>query len=418
MNRHLATSIVNAIASPSAERARGLQRFRERDWHRSYHWLVTSGLALHLLAALKDYQEEPCIPQKLAARLHSLNRESANRTRELRSDFLDLNRRFATTGAVYTNWKGFALEPEFCDDIRLRPQMDFDFIVRPEDAVFFDSVLRECGYQRTHNTAIEAIYENMPGHSYALEDVYRPKPHRKVELHFAADHPSWVTPAMDLRAALDRRQTMTLAGETAPVLAREDAFLSHAAHAGRHALEGWVRLGWLHEIAQFSQRHADNPELWTRVRALAEEPNAPLTSAAVGIVLASRVWHTNVASVLSGAERMLPGSAVRWLDQYGERLAIADFPGTKLNLLLQRELCGDAHWREVERAALFRRRAVPRVAHIPPQATALRRVRAAQTQFRFTCRRICFHVVETARYYLLKWRWGRPALPSRTNATL
>lgn len=407
MNRTLARTVVDAIACPCAEHAFALRRFSARDWRRSYHWLITSGLALHLLAVLRTFQAEHCLPPRICERMNGLDLASMARTDELRRDYLELNRRFEGLGTVYVNWKGFALEPEFCEDVRFRPQMDFDFIVQPEGADLFDTELRAAGYRQTRNTSIEATYENLPHRPYSLEGVYQLKPQRKVELHFASDHGSLTTNAMDLHAALARRCVVMSGGQSIPVLAPADAFLGHAAHAGRHALEGWVRLGWLHEIDYFVRRHASDSVLWGEVLRLALLPNAPVISAAVGILLAKQLWHRKLAVSLTWAEEALPDSASRWIEAHGDRLALADFPGTKLNLLLQRELSDGADWPEIERAALFRRRAIPRVVHVPPKATLRQRAHISHLQFRFASRRVFFHVVETARYYVLKWRWSR-----------
>lgn len=407
VNLELAKSIVDVIACPCVEHAFALERFRERTWRSSYHWLITSGLALHLLAALKKCGSETCLPTAIIARLLALDQASAVRTGELRRDFLELNRRFASLGIPYANWKGFALEPDFCEDVRIRPQMDFDFIIRSSDAERFGSVLRDVGYERTRSTFVEATYEIMPGVPYALEQVYHPKPQRKVELHLAADHASPVTPALDLREALDRRRTVMMAGETIPVLANEDALPTHAAHAGRHALEGWVRLGWLHEIDHFIHGRATHLTDWDDVRRLASSHDAPATTAALGIMLAAQVWHRKLPDALGWTAETLPRSAVQWIRQHGERLVMADFPGTKINLLLQRELIGASGWSRVEGATLFRPRAIPRVAHVPPNASRHDRLRAAHVQIAFTSRRIVFHCMETLRYFYFKWLWNR-----------
>ena len=409
VNISLAKSIVDAVGCPCVRHAAVLKTFSERSWRRSYHWIVTSGLALHLLAALKECERESSLPDGIAARLRRLDDASGVRTDDLRRDFLQLNARFAALGVPYANWKGFALEPDFCRDIRFRPQMDFDFIVYPEHSDVFDIALRGAGYQKTRTMATELSYETMPGRSYTLEQVYHPKPQRKVELHLAADHPSHVTPAMDLHGALQRRREAVVHGEVIAVLAVEDAFLSHAAHAGRHALDGWVRLGWLHEIDYFIRLHHHDSNLWSSVRSLADHPDAPVASAAVGILLANRLCRGQLPDGLRWIEEVLPEPAVRWMDRHGERLVMAEFPGTKLGLLLQRELIVAGDWRKVERDALFGRRPIPRVAHIPQSATMVQRIRAVRKQSRFIVRRLRFHCVETARYLLLKWRWSRPA---------
>jgi hypothetical protein len=416
VKRALANAVVEAIACPCPAHASALQEFRERDWRTSMHWLITSGLALHLLSVLEGAGYGTSIPLRVAARLRALDDASALRTAELRKDFLILNRRLAELGVPFANWKGFALEPEFCVDVRLRPQMDFDFITLALDADRFDTALHDLGYCLTEKTEIEATYEKSPGLPYSLEQVYHCKPQRKVELHFGSDHAAGLAGGINLGAVLERRRIILMEDVAVPVLSREDAFLSHAAHAGRHALEGWVRLGWLFEIDSFIRYHADNLALWRRVQSLSEGDQSGNTTAAIGILLANVIWRRDLPDFLCWVENAIPQGAVQWIEPYGARLAMTEFPGTKLNLLLQRELMDADTWRKFERAALYHRRAIPRVARLPQNATVLQRVRAAKVHLRFVAGRSFFHLTENIRYLLVKRQCARAAVRNRKLA--
>jgi hypothetical protein len=413
MNRALASAVVDLIRDPSVDTSERLRKFTARDWRRTNHWLITSGLAMYLFVGLRKLGAESVLHAEQLWHLASLYDASALRTAELRRDLLALNQRFSELGVPFANWKGFALEPDFCPDIRLRPQMDFDFVAMPADKALFHRAMLDAGYELTEINGAEQQYELLPGQNYSLEDVYRPKPHRKVELHFGVDsHPRFCE-VMDFESALKRRRDVATESTPFPTLAPEDAFLSHAAHAGKHALMGWVRLAWLLELDTFIERNRHNLDLWHRVRRIG---NA-MSIAGIGVALAltSRVWQRALPAQLCWATQALPRPLDKWLDEHGLSFTLTDFPGTKLHLFMNRELLSGPEWRIFERVTLFPLKKPSQVAYALPKASFRRKWRASRNQMRFVLRRLKFHAIEDARYLLMKWRSLRSpmSLPSR-----
>ena len=414
MNRALAEAVLKVIDNASSEDSARLRSFSLRQWRQNHHWLITSGLALHLLDTLRKSDAESVLPDRYRDRLAELNDASAVRTDELRRDLLDLNRRFQSLGLPYVNWKGFALAPEFCADIRLRNQTDYDFIIRPDDADCFHRALRDAGYVRFEKLENEWRYDLFPGEQYSLEDVYRPKPHRRVELHLGMDSAPATAQAMDFAQVLQRRQIRDVSGIGFPVLAPEDAFVAHAAHAGKHALTGWVRIAWLLELVTFARRHADDRPFWQRVVNRLDATSR--FNVRLGLALASRAWPRSAPGVLSLVSDILPPNLVFWLDQNGRRFALSDFPGTKLHLFFLRELLDKSAFDELERSALFPVKAPAKVAFAPTMAPFSQRARAARHQARFVLKRVKFHLIENARYLLMKRQWLRSKAQSPANA--
>jgi hypothetical protein len=405
MNRALAEAVIDVVGRRSLENAEKLQTFRGRDWRRAHHWLITSGLALHLLVALRTLGAESTLDDEYRRRLSFLYDASGLRTIELRRELLDLNRRFSALGVPFANWKGFALEPDFCPDIRLRPQMDLDFVIAHDDADAFHRVLLEAGYKVSGVAHNELRYENVPGCQYSLEEVYCPKPHRKVELHLGTDTGTVPDTAIDLEGALQRRWARNMEENPFPVLAPADAFLAHGAHAGRHALSGWVRIGWLLELDTFLQTHAHDAAIWDQSQSRIN----PNSAASIGLALTlmNSLFGRVVPESLRWATQALPTAIVKWLELEGQSFLLSDFPGTKLHLLLQRELLSTDEWLGLERKSLYPIKRPPRVAYADAKATVPQRARAAKEQFRFVCGRIKFHLVENARYFVMKRRWHR-----------
>lgn len=405
MNHALAEAVVSVIGDPSG--ADRLRRFGMRHWRQNHHWLITSGLALHLLCTLRETHSESVVPGKYLHRLGDLYDASGPRTDELRRDLLALNRRFQALGVPYVNWKGFALEPEFCPDIRLRNQTDYDLIIQPEDRDLFHGALLDAGYIRFQQLEHEWRYDLSPGDQYSLEDVYRRKPHRRVELHLGMDSPPVKGTPMGFECLLERRQIRTMDGVAFPVLAAEDAFVAHASHAGKHALVGWVRLAWLLELQTFARRHADDVPFWQGVEGRVDDSSA--VSVALALALAGCVWPHSLSGVLSHVVEVLPPNLLRWLDQHGRDFALSDFPGTKLHLFLHRELLDGTAFHNLERSALYPVKVPLKVAYAPAEAPVSRRARAAGNQARFVLKRLKFHMIENARYLWMKRRWERAA---------
>lgn len=409
MNRALAEAVVALVGNASGETAARLRAFSPRQWRQNHHWLITSGLALHLLEALRQSDAESVLPVQYHRRLNALYDASGVRTDDLRRDLLDLNRRFQAIGVPYVNWKGFALEPDFCPDIRLRNQTDYDFIIRPEDRDLFHRAVVDAGYVLFRTLDEELSYDLLPGQHYSLEDVYRPKPHRRIELHLGADSAPARGAAMDFASPLQRRQIRTSQGVPFPVLAPEDAFVAHAAHAGKHALCGWVRLAWLLELETFARRHADDVAFWQCVERRLDASS--LISAALALALAGCMWPRPLPGVLSRVAEILPRNLVRWLDQNGRSFALTDFPGTKFHLFLHRELLDGSTFRDFERSSLYPVK-IPKVSDAIAKAAIAKapvaqRIHAAGTRARFVLRRLRFHLVENVRYLLMKHRWKR-----------
>ncbi len=412
MNRSLAEAIVAVIGDTSPENAEWLSSYSARHWRENHHWLVTSGLALHLLTTLRRLQAEDVLPPAYHAHLQALYHASGPRTEDLRHDLLDLNRRFTALAEPFVNWKGFALTPDFCPDIRLRNQTDFDFIIRPEDFRVFHRALLDSGYVLSGSADNEFRYDLLPGQPYSLDEVYSRKPHRRVELHLGSDSPPASGRPMDFVPLLDRRLIRSLDGLQFPVLAPEDAFVTHAAHAGKHALSGWVRIGWLLELDTFTRRYADDTTLWETVLKRIDTSSA--ISVGLALALSVRMWRRELPRALASIADVLPVNLVRWLDENGRRFVLSDFPGTKLHLFLHRELLDPRAFHDVERQSLYPIKVPPRVAYSLGKTPVVQRMRATRNQARFVLRRLKFHLVENTRYWLMKRRWERTVALGRT----
>lgn len=403
MNRALAEAVVDFISEPSRQTAEVLSAFNPRAWKRNHHWLITSGLAMHLLQCLRETHAENVLPARYREHLSSLHDASGIRTAELLRDLLQVNRAFSALGIPFANWKGFALQPDFCSDIRLRPQMDFDFIIPAETTDSFARVLAGMGYTLTDRNGSETRYELDPSSHYSLDDVFRPKPHRKIELHAGSDSADRASRETDLTGALERRRRTVIDRVEFPVLAPGDAFLAHAAHAGKHAFAGWLRVSWLLELNTFIERQIGNEALWQEMRNVADPRSLP--SIAVALLLLESLLRRPVPRCLHWAIDALPKETSRFLDNKGRDLAFAEFPGTKLFVLLNRSLMDVHEWRRWERSVLLPIHKPPRVSRAAARSSLQTKKRVATEQILFVLKRLRFHVVEGIRYWRVKRAW-------------
>ena len=111
-------------------------------------------------------------------------------------------------------------------------------------------------------------------------------------------------------------------------------------------------------------------------------------------------------ALLEWSVATLPRQVALWIESYGSKILLTDFPGSKLYLILEREL-SDGH--EVSRT--IRRRIFPlhnptRVA-AAPAGSVVQRLTAALHQWRYFFFRLRFHLTQSSRYLLEDRRWKR-----------
>jgi len=108
---------------PSLESQNGRQLLR---------WLDRGGLSLILLRRLQTSQATPSISAEWLDALVQRLARNALRMRDMLTEFKRLNDAFRAHGVTAVTLKGFALAPDFCEDLTLRHQTDFDFLIHPD----------------------------------------------------------------------------------------------------------------------------------------------------------------------------------------------------------------------------------------------------------------------------------------------
>jgi Uncharacterised nucleotidyltransferase len=413
-NKQVVEAVVAAFHDSAEMSAERLSRFTARDWQRTYHWLDASGMALYFLDRVESLHIQNALPAATLERLRGNLADNRQRSSTMLVEFASLNQAFQRAGLVYANLKGFSLSPESCPRPELRCQLDLDFLIDGTQLDLTRNILSKTGYELI--AATPDVWEFKAGTDALtrITDHYKWRPQRCVEVHFATSGPPTHLPFRDSR--LEGRIRHSWGGVTFPALAPADQFIAQALHIFKHLCSACTRLSWLLEYQHHVAVRFQDQSFWEEVRKHAGSD--PRTSIAIGLttLLSSRIFGGKAPAQLEEwTSARLPAAVRLWADHYGREAILADFPGTKLYLLLQEELRGnDESWKQTKRRRLMPLRLAPRIVSVSTDDNVRKRMQSELFQLRFLLFRLRFHVVEGLHYLVEASRWKRrlAALPS------
>jgi hypothetical protein len=413
-NKQVVEAVVAAFHDSAEVSAERLSRFTARDWQRSYHWLDASGMALYFLDRVESLHIENALPAATLERLRGNLADNRQRSSTMLVEFASLNQAFQRAGLIYANLKGFSLSPESCPRPELRCQLDLDFLIDGTQLDLARTILSKTGYELI--AATPDVWEFKAGSDELtrITDHYKPRPQRCVELHFASSGPPTHLLFRDSR--LERRTRHSWGGVTFPALTPADQFIAQALHIFKHLCTACTRLSWLLEYQHHVAVRYQDQAFWQEVREHAGSDAH--TSIAIGLatLLSFRIFGGKAPAQLEEwTSARLPAAVRLWADHYGREAILADFPGTKLYLLLQEELrSNDESWKQTKRSRLMPLRLAPRIVSVRSDDNVWKRIRSELFQLRFLLFRVRFHVVEGVHYLVEASRWKRrlAALPN------
>ncbi len=391
-------------AESSYERLSALRYF---DWKRSYHWLDASGMALYFLNQLQALGIEGALPSATLGRLRQNLADNRRRSAFMLAEFGAINRAFLEAGVKYCNLKGFTLSPGYCPDPTLRCQLDFDFLVDGQHLELCRRILAQTGYVLT--AATKTVWEFKAGCSELarMEDHYKPRPQRAVELHFACTATDLHLPSYDER--LDRLALRSWSGLDVPTLSAGDQFVGQALHLFSHLRSACTRPSWLLEYKRQMAARYNNLPFWEEAQKRSAAHRQAFIAIGLATLLSTRFFGgEGPAQLNEWTLDCLPAPIRLWADCYGQRAVLADFPGTKLYLLLEDELAfGDGSWQRRRRGRLLPLHRVPQITRAGQDENLWKRIRRELYQVRFILFRLRFHVVEGVRFAFEARRWRR-----------
>ncbi len=392
--------------------------FNAHERHSLLHWLDQSGLALPLVHRLQQCGAASLIPDNLLEPLQQRLAKNVTRFCDMLVEFRRLNDSFRQHGVFATTLKGFSLAPDFCENLSLRHQTDFDFLVDPKSVPAAAAAFQSCGYStgllsHSAESCFTTPLRHIPSEA---DDIYSPQRHRQADLHTSI----WEdTPWLKVNVphdCLQRAETAVLHSVNFYSLSFQDKFLMQVLHLFRHSFRSWIRLSWLLEIATCLQLHSDDAVLWQRVIERAGEDRLTKRIFAFVLSLANRLFDCRVPSgLLSWSSQAFSPTMRTWLEHFSLDWAIADWPGSLNNLFFAAEFIPDRR----SRLLYLRSRLLPRKGQTSIGAVATSyganswNVNAAR--LRYTAGRTAAHLKSLL---CLPWqhlRWWKALMFARTN---
>jgi hypothetical protein len=219
------------------------------DWRRLFALAEQHGVRPLLHQSLKAVCWD-AVPPSVRLKLDGFCKSNAHKNLLLTGEVLRLLRRFNENEVPVVAFKGPLLAEAVYGDLSLREFRDLDLLIRGQDLTKAEDILLTCGYaaqfpDRDYRTAFLS-YHGQYAFRRGQSDLW-------VDLHWQFSQDGVVFP---LRAAevWPRLIEETIAGRTVRSLAHDDLALFLAAHGTK---EGWRRLLWLCDFAEFSRRNQD-----------------------------------------------------------------------------------------------------------------------------------------------------------------
>lgn len=397
MPKDLRSEILASFAQDAAA-VEALRGFTESAWRRDLEWLDASGLALYLLDHLQSLGREGVLPDAIQARLRQNLADNRIRTNAMLAEATEIDRRFVAAGIACANLKGVTLSPESVPDASLRLQLDLDLLILDADAEKARAVLEGMGYALACRSG--RTWEFKAGGSTlpSLNDLYKAKPQRGVELHLCQPN-----------GLLERIARREFRGVALPALSSVDLYLMQAEHLFKHLCGASTRAAWVLEARRHIAWRAGDAAFWQRVgQSLEGEPRRALAVAVVAL-LVRQVFGDALPQYLSGLVETHVSAGVRlWVERYGRRVLLSGAHGSKHYLLL---LAALPEFAAPERGSAVRSILPHRLPAMIVRGFAGETLRSrcgrCLIQVQFLADRLSFHLVEGFRVLLESFRFRR-----------
>jgi hypothetical protein len=410
----LKNAIIASFNLPASSVAAQLAEFSIHDWRGILVWLDFSGLALYLFDRLTYLRLQNCLPMPIRERLRQNLIDNRERASALFSEAVAISNELLRESIPFALLKGVTLCPVPVSDIALRYQTDIDILISESDAIAARDILARFGYRLSAVKGHEWSFTAGVNIPMKITDLYKTRPQRQVELHLlslagpgCAAHQNCAAHQENLLA---RARPRLIQGAELPALSPPDMFVQQALHILKHLCSEHTRAQWVLEFSRFIETRKDDREFWRDVEMTAgSEPQAAL---AIGVAtdLACSVFGQSAPEALtSWSSASLPLSVRLWIEKYGRRVLLAQFPASKFYLFLREQLGMDnsahraAGWRNV-----LPRHWWPAPVICGDKDERLKdRISRYILEARVAWRRLRFHVRTGIPFVIESWRWQR-----------
>ncbi|WP_239461465.1 nucleotidyltransferase family protein [Occallatibacter savannae] len=400
----LKEAVLASFHEPAPSVEARLREFGARDWSRAKYWLDVSGLALYFLARIEAMALLACLPRSVISQLQTNLKENRQRTEALLSEAVEITHALRALNIECAVLKGITFPSESVPDPALRNQMDIDLLIRKADLRATEKCLARFGY------ALAAVGERTwefkagPCGTSSLKNLYQERPERALEVHLESQQLQVGRGDRLARSEWRLMQSCWLAA-----LDPADIFVLQGQHLFKHMCSEYTRASWVLEFWRHICGRRNDTGFWGQVESLAMEQPGAAMAVGAAVLLASLIFGQCAPAELAGwSVDKLPAGVCLWIQLYGRRVLISGRPGSKLYLLLRKELNIGADAGRTE----LRRLLVP--LHWPPKITKaglnesrFERTRRFWIQTRFAARRLHFHVSQGLVFAVESTRWQR-----------
>ena len=400
---HLAReAVLLTFCDPVPEGCSRLFDLSSMEWKRLLAWLDFSGLALYFIDRIVELGLCDLLPPSVCTRLHLNLIDNSNRTRSMLTESIGIQEEFQTAQLSYAVLKGSSLWPASVSKLELRSQFDLDFLVAEGSAPNARRLLEHRGYRLYAISGRSWEFKRNERPGLSLKHLYKNLPSFAVELH--------IEPGVQgVMSALDRREWREVCGMKMPVLSPVDLLLGQGLHAFKHTCSEFARAAHFLEFRRHVLSRRDDEAFWKELQRAAEKYPQAVTGLGVVTLLVTRVMGDFAPEELTSWTVDRLSRPIRlWVETYAKRLILASYPGSKLYLLLQRELelAGMRGKRSIRRAILPLRLPPSVIRAFPHERWSVRARRYAM-QLELVLTRLTFHVVEGVRFAVESRRWRR-----------
>ena len=350
------------------------------------------------------------LPEWVQERLAGNLQNNAIRHDRMLDAYQEVDRVLTSKGVDFMVLKGLSQWPNYCDDLRHRPQYDLDLYCPPDAIEPALEAIQSLGYEpfgRKARTATDHLPPliRMTGW-HGSGDYYDTEMPLTIELHFRFwDEANERFGVDNADGFWERRVKRDIRGLSVPTLNAYDGLSYTTWHLVRHLVRGDVRAYHVYELAHFLQRTADDDLFWRHWR---RRKSSTLVEA-IAFRLAIDWFECRSHPMVQDLCQSLPSHVRRWFDLFAfSPLRALEHPN-KDELFLH--WCLVKGWParlQVAKQRLLPVRFNPVIvdAHVPAPDWRLRLKRRVFGTW-FMARRACYHVRTLAPVMWNGVRWRR-----------
>jgi hypothetical protein len=397
-------AILMAFCDSGRTECSTLLHLSSTEWQHLLRWLDTSGLALYFLDRLEELGLLKILPPPALARLLQNRSDNHERMEEMIREAAAIQSYFQEAGLSYAVVKGFSLWPISVPKFESRSQLDLDFLVAEESAMEAKQILEDCGYRLHVASGRHMDFKANEGPIATLDGLYKPGMCRSAELHIEAVRAGQAS-------TLARAQQQTFHGFSMRVLDPVDLFLGQGLHLYKHVCSQFSRAAHLIEFRRHVIARYYDEIFWGNLqRRISSDRSACIRLGLVTHLIERVMGPFAPAAFTRFTVDQLPANARLWVEIYGLRSVLAAAPGSKLYLLLEKEL--QKNGLPLKRSmwqALVPRRLPRSIGHPVIGESPLARLERHRRQLLYMCVKLRFSILEGIRFLheSILWRQYR-----------